>query len=117
MLAVHPYNVLLASYVARSFPSWCAPITTSRVCGLPGGLPLSSQAMSLWFATIANSHMTDRKVALVDRVIKGKDHFYSSWLASAAIGPVRAFVLRWWCVRYGTQLICVSCASLCAAAT
>ncbi len=40
----------------------------------------------------------------MDRVIKGKDHFYSSWLASAAIGPVRAFVLRWWCVRCGTQL-------------
>jgi hypothetical protein len=35
--------------------------------------------------------MTGRKVALVDRVVKRKDHFYSSWLASAAIGPVRSF--------------------------
>ncbi|ELR22141.1 uncharacterized protein ACA1_159990 [Acanthamoeba castellanii str. Neff] len=64
MLVVHPYNVLLASYVARNFPSW--------------------------------------KVALVDRVVKGKDHFYSSWLASAAVGPVmcgfdfvRAKLLHW----------------------
>jgi hypothetical protein len=38
--------------------------------------------------------MTGRKVALVDRVIKGKDHFYSSWLASAAIGPVHAFFVE-----------------------
>jgi hypothetical protein len=48
MLVVHPYNVLLASYVARNFPSWYAPTTAaafSRVVSLVLST-LSTQALS-----------------------------------------------------------------------